>query len=109
MLSGFALTREDPTLCRVEMRVDFRIRAALLRHENEVSGYIAAFSEEGQASGLERFQDWHAHLGGTMFPMQGYPDFSPFYIEISEIFGGFNFGDGVAQIDLKEMKLEWAC
>ncbi|WP_257784834.1 hypothetical protein [Rhizobium phaseoli] len=44
-----------------------------------------------------------------MFPMQGYPDFSPYYIEISEIFGGFNFGSGVAQIDLKEMKLEWAC
>ncbi|MBY3211713.1 DUF7256 domain-containing protein [Rhizobium laguerreae] len=79
------------------------------RHQNELSGYIAAYSEEGQALGLERFQDWHAHLGGTMFPMQGYPDFSPFYIEISEIFGGFNFGDGVAQIDLKEMKLEWAC
>ncbi|WP_261319911.1 hypothetical protein [Rhizobium leguminosarum] len=59
--------------------------------------------------GLERFQDWHGHLGGTMFPMQGYPDFSPFYIELSEIFGGFNFGDGVAQIDIKEMKLEWAC
>ncbi|MCW1414113.1 hypothetical protein OLZ32_38590 [Rhizobium sp. 1AS11] len=79
------------------------------RHENEFSGYIAAYSEEGHALGLERFQDWHAHLGGTMFPMQGYPDFSLFYIEISEIFGGFNFGDGVAQIDLKEMKLEWAC
>ncbi|MBB3308658.1 hypothetical protein FHT78_000387 [Rhizobium sp. BK196] len=78
-------------------------------HENELSGYIAAYSEEGQELRLDRFQDWHAHLGGTMFPMQGYPDFSPYYIEISEIFGSFNFGDGIAQIDLKEMKLEWAC
>ncbi|ARQ59252.1 UNVERIFIED_ORG: hypothetical protein GGE64_003075 [Rhizobium etli] len=79
------------------------------RHQNELSGYIVAYSEEGQEQGLERFLDWQAHLGGTMFPMQGYPDFSPYYIEISEIFGGFNFGNGVAQIDLKEMKLEWAC
>jgi hypothetical protein len=90
-------------------RPECRKASARIQARNEFNGYIAAYSEEGRALGLERFQDWHAHLGGTMFPMQGYPDFSPFYIELSEIFGGFNFGDGVAQIDIKEMKLEWAC
>ncbi|WP_245297295.1 hypothetical protein [Rhizobium oryziradicis] len=78
-------------------------------HENTLSGDIPAYSEEGHELGLERFQDWHAHLGEMMFPMQGYPDFSPYYLEISEIFGGFNFGGGAAQIDLKEMKLDWTC
>lgn len=79
------------------------------KHQNKSSGYIPAYSEEGQQLGLERFQDWHAHLGGTMFPMQGYPYFSPYYLEMSEVFGGFNFGDGVGQMDLKEMKIDWAC
>jgi hypothetical protein len=77
--------------------------------QNALSGYIPAYSDEGREMGLDRFYDRHAHLGGTMFPIQSYPDFSPFYIEFNEVFGGFNFGDGVAQIDLKEMEVDWAC
>ena len=62
-------------------------------------------------------QDWAEahqpnHIGGTMRPVQAYPDpgFSPAYIEFQEYFGGFNFGgDGCAQLDLAQMRLEWAC
>ncbi len=45
-----------------------------------------------------------------MFPVQGFPEFSPYYLDFSEYFGGFNFGgDGNCQIDLQAMKLDWAC
>jgi hypothetical protein len=49
------------------------------------------------------------HIGGTMQPVQAYPGFSPFYIEFEEWFGGFNFGGGNAQLDLQDMKIDWAC
>lgn len=77
--------------------------------QNALSGYIPAYSDEGQELDLERFCEFDAHLGGTMFPLQNYPDFSPYYIEFNENFGGFNFAEGRAQLDLEQMSLEWAC
>lgn len=76
--------------------------------ECEASGYIQGFSDDGTTENLER---WHAHnhLGGTMFPVQGYPAFGPRYLEFEEDFGGFNFGSGNGQIDLVKMELDWAC
>ena len=49
------------------------------------------------------------HIGGTMEPIQATPEFSPFYVEFEEVFGGFNFGSGNAQLDLLNMKFDWAC
>ncbi|MEJ5865961.1 DUF7256 domain-containing protein [Pseudomonas farsensis] len=72
------------------------------------SGYVPAFTEQGNALGLSQF-DGRNHLGGTMFPIQSYPQFSPFYLEFEEHFGGFNFGSGNAQLDLLKMELDWAC
>lgn len=78
-------------------------------HENEVSGYIPAFSPEGDKLNLSRFQNCN-HFGGTMIPAQAYPDFGPYYIEFEESFGGFNFGGGGnCQIDLETMSLYWSC
>ncbi|WP_440985313.1 hypothetical protein ACQHIH_20960 [Xanthomonas sontii] len=61
-----------------------------------------------------REHDWAAghainHLGGTMRPIQGIPDFSPYYIEFDETFGGYNFGGGIAQLDIQDLRLDWAC
>lgn len=73
------------------------------------SGYIPAFSgEQSEALGLAQL-DGRNHLGGTMFPIQNYPVFGPFYLEFEEHFGGFNFGSGNAQLDLSRMELDWAC
>nr|TKK09917.1 hypothetical protein SrhCFBP13529_07280 [Stenotrophomonas rhizophila] len=77
-------------------------------HECEASGYIPAFSDEGTALDLGRWSGV-AHLGGTMTPVQGYPDFGPYYLEFEESFGEFNFGTGNAQLDLQQMALDWAC
>lgn len=51
------------------------------------------------------------NIGGTMQPVQAYPSpaFSPYYVGIDEAMGGFNFGGGTAQLDLEEMRLDWAC
>ena len=49
------------------------------------------------------------HIGGTMRPVQGIPEFSPYYVEFEEYFGGYNFGGGNAQFDFKDMKFDWAC
>ncbi|WP_312737684.1 hypothetical protein [Stenotrophomonas sp.] len=76
--------------------------------ECAVSGYIKAFSERGEELNLSRW-DSIAHLGGTMQPQQGYPEFGPYYLEFEEGFGGFNFGCGNAQLDLQQMKIDWAC
>lgn len=76
--------------------------------ECAISGYIEAFSDLGQELNLSRW-DSVAHLGGTMLPQQGYPEFGPYYLEFEEGFGGFNFGCGNAQLDLEQMKIDWAC
>ncbi|KQQ82500.1 hypothetical protein ASF73_19615 [Xanthomonas sp. Leaf131] len=49
------------------------------------------------------------HLGGTMRPVQAMPEFSPYYIEFEEHFGGYNFGSGNAQLDIKTLQFDWAC
>lgn len=49
------------------------------------------------------------HIGGTMRPVQGTPEFSPFYIGFEEYFGGYNFGTGNAQLDFLQMRFDWAC
>ncbi|WP_313437324.1 hypothetical protein [Stenotrophomonas sp.] len=76
--------------------------------ECAINGYIEAFSERGEELNLSRW-DSIAHLGGTMQPQQGYPEFGPYYLEFEEGFGGFNFGGGNAQLDLQQMKIDWAC
>ncbi|KQQ60269.1 hypothetical protein ASF84_06110 [Pseudomonas sp. Leaf127] len=76
--------------------------------ECQDSGYVPGFSDEGVALELERFHGRN-HFGGTMFPVQGYPEFGPRYLEFEEDFGGFNFGSGNGQIDLEKMEMDWAC
>lgn len=76
--------------------------------ENAQSGYIPIYSDAEGAADLERFAEFDAHLGGTMLPMQAYPDMSPFYLEFQDTFGAFAFGGGTAQLDLKNMRIEWA-
>jgi hypothetical protein len=49
------------------------------------------------------------HIGGTMRPEQGIPEFSPYYIGFEEYLGGCNFGGGNAQLDFRDMKFGWAC
>jgi hypothetical protein len=62
-----------------------------------------------------RKQDWaqgHAfdHIGGTMYPAQNIPaNFSPYYVEFDEAWGGYNFGGGNAQLDFQRMRFDWAC
>lgn len=48
------------------------------------------------------------HIGGTMRPIQGFPDFSPYHLGFEEYFGGYNFGGGNAQLDFRDMKFDWA-
>lgn len=76
-------------------------------HQCKASGYIPAYSDKGIELDLGRWAEL-AHLGGTMAPNQGYPDFGPYYLEFEEAFGGFNFGGGNAQLDLEKMQLDWA-
>ena len=48
------------------------------------------------------------HIGGTMRPTQEICEFSPYYIEFSDDFGGYNFGSaGHGQLDLRSMKFDW--
>ncbi len=49
------------------------------------------------------------HIGGTMKPIQNIPEFSPYYVEFEEYFGGFNFAGGNAQLDFRDMAFDWAC
>lgn len=76
--------------------------------ECALNGYIGVFSERGKELNLSRW-DAIAHLGGTMLPEQGYPEFGPYYLEFKEGFGGFDFVEGKAQLDLEQMKIDWAC
>ncbi len=81
------------------------------------TGYVSFHYYEGDEISAEtyRVHDWAKdhksnHIGGTMRPAQGTPEFSPYYIGFEEHFGGYNFGsDGNAQLDFLEMKLDWAC
>lgn len=73
-------------------------------------GYQSPFDPE---NGYE-LKDWARafkpdHIGGTMRPVQGVPEMSPFYIGFEEYFGDYNFGGGNAQLDFLQMRFDWAC
>ncbi|WP_058833598.1 DUF7256 domain-containing protein [Luteimonas abyssi] len=94
------LREDDPNVGRPAREWD---------HQNVDSGYVPMFSRDPQAAALERFLDAPHHIGGTMAPIQGYPPFSARYVEFGEDFAGFNFGGGNAQLDLEQMRIDWAC
>lgn len=80
------------------------------------TGYTSFFYwQEGEIKTENyRIHDWaqghqRNHIGGTMRPIQGVPEFSPCYIGFEEELGGYNFGGGNAQLDILEMKFDWAC
>ncbi|WP_284945102.1 hypothetical protein [Acidisoma cladoniae] len=82
--------------------------------ESTHAGYQSIWSRD--ASGQVELESWAQgqapnHIGGTMQPVQAHPEpgFSPFYVEFEEAMGGFNFGGGTAQLDLDQMRLDWAC
>ena len=83
--------------------------------ETTAAGYQCYWTSD-TADGPSRILDWAQphklnHIGGTMRPYQSHPSpaFSPYYIEFEEELGGFNFGGGCAQLDLDQMRLDWAC
>ncbi|WP_211985212.1 hypothetical protein [Bradyrhizobium tropiciagri] len=78
------------------------------RHHESCPCYVAPYSLDGKARGLQRLHGRN-HLGGTMFPNQWTPKYSPTYLEIEEYFGGFNFGGGNGQLDLASLEFDWAC
>ena len=76
------------------------------------SDYQQPFRSDGNGKYVE--EPWARahktnHIGGTMRSIQGTPRFSPFYIEFDDFFCGFNFGIGMAQLDFRDMKFDWAC
>jgi hypothetical protein len=77
-------------------------------HQNDMGDYVAPFSPASEPFDLKRLFGRN-HFGGTMFPEQWTPKYSPTYLEFEEHFGGFNFGGGNAQLDLETMAFEWAC
>ena len=78
------------------------------RHPDELGAYVTPDSDAAGPLDLVRLSGRN-HLGGTMFPSQWTPRFSPTYLEFEQHFGGFNFGGGNAQLDLETMTLQWAC
>lgn len=85
-------------------------------HLHEPTDYVQPFTFVADENGEEQYQEeaWAAdlvpnHIGGTMQPSQWVPRFSPYYIEFGENLGGYNFGGGNAQLDIRDMKFEWAC
>lgn len=83
--------------------------------EPTTTGYQQPYYYEGGEISAETYREheWTRdhkayHIGGTMRPAQNVPDFSPFYIEFDEFFGGYNFGGGIGQLDFNDMKFDWA-
>jgi hypothetical protein len=83
---------------------------------NKSAGYQQPYYYESGTVSAANFRkhDWTAdharnHIGGTMQPVQATPRFSPFYVGFEEYLGGYNFGSGNCQLDLLNMKLDWAC
>jgi len=77
-----------------------------------VQPLFATIGEDGEETFEEHaWAEAHAsnHIGGTMRPTQGVPACSPYYVEFDEWMGGYNFGGGNAQLDLRELKFDWAC
>jgi hypothetical protein len=72
------------------------------------NGYIRAYRDVERAIHLKKFFG-RTHLGGTLFTGQGLPDIGPYYLELHEEFGGFNFaGDGEGWLDLEQMTFGWS-
>lgn len=78
--------------------------------EPSALGYQSPYDPENNFELKPWAKDHEAdHIGGTMGPVQGTPEFSPFYIGFEEYFGGYNFGGGNAQLDILQMHFDWAC
>jgi hypothetical protein len=84
--------------------------------DGTASGYISHFYwvdgiVETQNYRVHDWAEGHKpnHMGGTMRPIQGVPEMSPYYIGFEEYLGGYNFGTGNAQLDFRDMNLDWAC
>ena len=77
--------------------------------KKDKTAYINMYSVEGKKLNLEEKFFGKTHFGGTANPIQGVPEFSPFYIEFEENFGNSNMGGGNGQIDLLNDELDWAC
>jgi len=72
-------------------------------------GILLLYGKIGSDGQTRRFFNEN-HFGGTIVPEQSEPDnLGLFYFEFTENLGGANLGGGVAQINLKENTLEWAC
>lgn len=86
------------------------------RFDSEQTDYVHPLYEAPDAPDGSGYR-WHTwaenrpanHLGGTMRPSQSVPRFSPYFIEFEEELGGYNFGGGNAQLDVRELKFDWAC
>lgn len=76
--------------------------------EEDENAYIPMFSEKGQSLNLDKYHGKN-HFGGTANPVQGEPEYSPFYFEFEEELGGANMGGGNGQIDLLNDEFDWAC
>ncbi len=84
--------------------------------QESAQGYKCIWSEARDEKGLPTLHPWaeaftETHIGGTMKPYQAHPSpaFSPFFIGLTEAVGGFNFGGGTAQLDLDQVRIDWAC
>ncbi len=111
---------ERPRFAGTDARAPEAIR--LTRRENDPNvGLVPIESADEEDDYEDRFdeetcdlKEWATklgenHIGGTAQPFQAYPELSPFYIEFSEDFGDFNFGEGNAQLCLKTLTFDWAC
>lgn len=102
---------DDPHYIRMSIRKgDVNVGRSMEEFEDidDPNHYIPIFSEEGKKFQLNQYFGSN-HIGGTANPYQGYPEFSPFYIEFEEEMGGMNMGGGNGQIDLLHDMVDWAC
>ena len=76
--------------------------------ESQVKSYVPMFSSKGITLGLDRWAG-KTHLGGTMGALLSPMRLSPYYLELEGHFGGIHKGEGVGQIDLKLMRVDWSC
>lgn len=103
-----------------EKRVDYEVPTLLRPRLGDPNAGKAPVEHHVKSDYESRFDDgfrlkpWAkslgpCHLGGTACPSQAMPQIGPHYIEFEEYFGGYNFGSGNAQLDLKSFKFDWAC
>ena len=73
------------------------------------TGYVSYLDPENGYDDHKWAKDHEPiHIGGTMRPIQGEPEMSPYHIGFEEWFGGYNFGSGNAQLDFKRTIFDWA-